>query len=170
MWCHLKFIINQDACLTNIINIANSYINLGYWPKYFKVLSMIIIPKPNKSLYNQPKAFQPIILLNILGKLIEKVIAERLQFTVASNDFIHLSQLGRSKFKSTTDAGIVLTHIVQSGWAKGKSTSFLAFDILQFFPLLNHKLLTLILEKAGLDPKVTSFFVNYLVKRRTSYV
>ena len=89
---------------------------------------------------------------------------------VASNDFIHLSQLGGLKFKSTTDTSIVLTHIVQSGWVKGKLTSSLAFNISQFFLLLNHKLLTLILEKAGLDPKVTSFFVNYLVKRKTSYV
>jgi len=128
-WRHLKFIVNQDACLTNIINIADSCINLGYWPKYFKVSSTIIIPKPNKSSYDQPKAFQPIVFLNTLGKLIEKVIAERLQFTVASNDFIHLSQLGRLKFKSTMDASIVLTHIIQSGWAKGKLTSSLAFDI-----------------------------------------
>jgi len=131
---------------------------------------MIIIPKPNKTSYDQPKAFRPIILLNTLGKLIEKVIAERLQFMVVSNDFIHPSQLSGLKFKSTTDTGIVLTHIVRSGWAKGKSTSSLAFDISQFFLSLNHKLLTLILEKAGLDPKVTSFFANYLVKRRTSYV
>jgi len=98
------------------------------------------------------------------------VIAERLQFTVTSNDFVHPSQLDGLKFKSTTNAGIVLTHIIRSGWAKGKSTSSLAFGILQFFPSLNHKLLVLILEKVGLDPKVTSFFVNYLVKRKTSYV
>jgi len=89
---------------------------------------------------------------------------------VASNDFIHPSQLGGLKFKSTIDASIVLTHIVHSGWVKDKSTSSLAFDISQFFPLLNHKLLTLIIEKVGLDPKVTSFFANYLVKRKTSYV
>ena len=73
---------------------------------------MIIIPKSNKPSYDQPKAFRPIILLNTLGKLIEKVIAERLQFTVASNDFIHPSQLGGLKFKSTIDASIVLTYIV----------------------------------------------------------
>jgi len=30
MWHYLKFIVNQDTCLTNIINIADSYINLGY--------------------------------------------------------------------------------------------------------------------------------------------
>ena len=41
--------------------------------------------------YDQPKAFRPIVLLNTLGKLIKKVIVERLQFTVASNNFIHPS-------------------------------------------------------------------------------
>ena len=98
------------------------------------------------------------------------MIAERIQFTVTSNDFIHPSQLDGLKFKSTTDTGIVLTHIIRLEWAKGKSTSSLAFDILQFFLSLNHCLLTLILEKAGLDPNITSFFANYLVRRKTSYV
>ena len=169
-WHHLKFIVKNNDCLTNIINIADSCINLGYWLNYFKISSTIIIPKPNKTSYNQPKAFQPIVLLNTLGKLIEKVIVEKLQFMVACNDFIHLSQLGSLKFKSTLDAGVALTHIVRSGWTKGKSSSTLTFDISQFFPSLNHNLLTCILEKAGFDPKVTSFFTNYLVSRRTKYM
>jgi len=29
-WQHLKIIIKQDECLTNIINIANACINLGH--------------------------------------------------------------------------------------------------------------------------------------------
>ena len=120
-------------------------------------------------MYDQPKTFWPIVL-NTLGKLIEKIIVERLQFTVVSNDFIHLSQLGRLKFKSTTYAGVALTHIVCSGWVKNKMTGTLTFDISQFFPLLNHRLFTLILEKTGPDSKVTSFFTNYLVKRKTSYL
>ena len=170
MWCYLKSIVNQDDYLINIINIANSCFNLGHWPNYFKYSSTIIIPKPNKTLYDQPKAFRPIFLLNTLGKLIEKVIAERLQFTVISNNFIHLSQLCGLKFKSTMDAGVALTHIVWSEWVKGKTTSTLAFDISQFSPFLNHRLLTLILEKAGLESKVSSFFANYLVKKKTNYI
>ena len=78
LWRYLKFIIKNNACLINIINIADSYINLGYWPKYFKISTTIVIPKPNKTSYDQLKAFHPIVLLNTLGKLIEKVIAERL--------------------------------------------------------------------------------------------
>jgi len=106
----------------------------------------------------------------MLGKLVEKVVAERLQFLVTSNKFIHLSQLSGLKFKSTLDAGIALTHIIQSGWTKGKTTSTLAFDISQFFPLLNHRLLTLILDKVGLEPKAMAFFANYLVRRKTNYL
>ena len=76
---------------------------------------MIVISKPNKQLYDFPKSFRPIILLNMLGKLIEKVTGERLQFQVAANDFIHLSQLEGLKFKSTINAGVALTHIIHSG-------------------------------------------------------
>ena len=70
---------------------------------------------------------------------------------------------------NTLDAGVTLTYIVCSSWAKNKSTSALAFDITKFFPSLNHRLLTTILEKAELGPKVTLFFVDYLVKRKTNY-
>ena len=146
------------------------YINLEYWLDYFKQSSTIIIPKPNKSSYDHAKMFRPIVLLNILEKLIEKVIAKRIQFTVMKNNFIHPCQLGRLKFKSTTDAGVALTHIVRSGWVKGKTTSTLAFNISQFFPSLNHRLLTTILSKAGLKPKVTRFFTNYLIQRKTNYL
>ena len=99
-------------CLSKVINIADVCISLSYWPNYFKVSTTVVIPKLNKSSYDSLKAFHPIVLFNTLGKLIEKVIAERLQFIVASNNFIHPSQLGGLKSKSTADAGVILTHIV----------------------------------------------------------
>ena len=49
------------------------------------------------------------------------------------------------------------------------STSTLIFDILQFFPSLNHQLLTLIMKKAGFNNHVVSFFANYLVNRKMNY-
>jgi len=140
-WNYLKTILTDDVCITNIIKIANTCIDLGYWPNHFKRSSIVIIPKPNKSLYDSPKSFRPIVLLNTLGKLIEKVIGERIQFHVITNDFIHPSQLGGLKFKSTIDAGVALMHIIQSAWIKNLLTSILAFNILQFFPFLNHRFL-----------------------------
>ena len=77
-WSHLKYIIKDKACLKNIITIANTYFKIGYWPNYFRNSTNVIIPKPNKMVYDLPKSFRSIVLLNILGKLIEKVISDRL--------------------------------------------------------------------------------------------
>ena len=82
----------------------------------------------------------------------------------------HPCQLGGLKFKFTTDAEDMLTHIMRSGWVKGKTTSTLAFDISQFFPSLNYNLLMTTLSKMGLEPKVSKFFVDYLVQRKTNYI
>ena len=76
LWKHLKIIVNDVSCLKNLINITNVCIDLGYWPMHFKKLSSIIISKPNKASYNSSKAFRPIMLLNMLGKLIKKTIGE----------------------------------------------------------------------------------------------
>jgi len=150
--------------------IANSCFELGYWLSHFKTSLTIVISKPNKTSYNSPKSFRPIILLNILGKLIKKVISDRLQFHVVTNDFIYQSQLGDLKFKSTSDAGIALTHVIHMGWIKNMLTSTLTFDIAQFFSSLNHHLLLLILKKADFDSHIVKFSSNYLVNRRMYYV
>ena len=105
----------------------------------------------------------------MLGKLIEKVISDRFQFHTISNNFIHQSQLGGLKFKSTSDISIALIHFVHMWWVRNLPTSILAFNISQFFPSLNHWLLTLILGKVELDPRVVKFFLNYHVGRKTQY-
>jgi len=65
--------------------------------------------------------------------------------------------------------GIVLTHLIYTDWVKNCLTSTLAFDIAQLFPSLNHQILPLILDKVGFDPKISCFFSNYLVDRKTKY-
>ena len=166
LWKHLK---KDVVCLRKFINIANACIELSHWPYHFKVSTSIIIPKPNKESYNSPKTFQPIILLNTISKLIKKVISERLQFQLISNDFIYQCQLEGLKQHFTTDTNVILTYFIHTSQVKNLSTSMLAFDIAQFFPLLNHQLL-LILIKAGFDSKILFFFQDYLVGRKTKYL
>jgi len=114
-WRYLKIIMYNLSCLKNVINIANMCINLGHWPSHFKMSTSIIIPKPNKALYDIPKIFRPIVLLNMLGKLIKKVIGKRLQFQVLSKNMIYLCQLGGLKQWSATDDSMVLTYLIYVG-------------------------------------------------------
>ena len=88
-WSHIKRIIRNKECITKFIDIANACINLGHWPSYFKTSITVVIPKPNKAVYNSPKSFYLIVLSNTIGKLFEKIIGEWLQFLTISNNFIH---------------------------------------------------------------------------------
>jgi len=124
-WSHIKSIIKNKECIFKLLDIANACIDLGHWLFHFKMSTMVIIPKPNKSAYNSPKVYRPIVLLNMIGKLFEKMIRERLQFHTIANNFVHQSQLEGLKQRSTTDAGAILTHTIQSGWVKNLVTSTL---------------------------------------------
>jgi len=90
-YSHLKEVLKDSKCCSNIVNIVNICINLSHWLIYFKKLSSIIILKLNKPLYNTSKAFCLIVLFNTLGKLIEKVISKRLQVYTIILNFINLS-------------------------------------------------------------------------------
>ena len=114
-WSYLKHILQDIRCLNNISRIANACIELGFWLSHFKKSTTVVIPKPNKPSYDSPKLFRPIILLNTVGKLIKKVIGDRLQFHAVLNNFIYQSQLGEVKFKSIIDVGIALSYIIQLG-------------------------------------------------------
>ena len=150
-WSTLKLLVRDKKGLSHIIWLANACINLSYWPSHFKESTSVIIPKLQKLSYDLPKAFRPIVLLNTLGKLIEKVIGHRIQHHAVANNFIHPNQLGGIHQRSTADAGTYLTHIIHAGWIKGLQTSVVTFDITQFFPLLNHDFLSACITKAGFD-------------------
>jgi len=111
-WKYFKVVVKDFICLKNIINIANIYIDLGYWPLHFKSSSLIIISKPNKMFYNFSKLFYPIVLLNFLEKLIKKVIEKRLQFHFISKNFIYSNQLGDLKQYLTINVHIFLTYLI----------------------------------------------------------
>ena len=72
----------------------------------------MIIPKPA---YNISKALRPIVPLNTLGKLIEKMVARWLQFDAVKYNILHPNQLGDVAQWSTEDTGVFLIYLVQAG-------------------------------------------------------
>ena len=56
-WSYIKSIIRNKDCIFKLVDIANACIDLGYWPSHFKTSTMVVIPKPNKSIYNSPKSY-----------------------------------------------------------------------------------------------------------------
>ena len=80
---------------------------------------------------------------------------------------MYLNQLEGLKQYSTLNA-LYLTHSVHTRWVKDLHTSTLAFNIAQFFPLLNYQLLLLVVDKARFNPRISSFFANYSLTEKPS--
>src|SRR3954462_13990887 len=93
-WSHLKVCVQTLGGLGTILTLANACLIVGHWPKSFKESMSVIIPKPGKPSYSAPKAFRPIVLLNTLGKLIEKMISNRIQFDMIKHDLVVPNQFG----------------------------------------------------------------------------
>jgi len=87
IWSHIKIIIRDKDCLSKLIDITNTCIDLGYWPSHFKLSTMVIIPKPNKTI----RFIQIVInwlffwiwLENFLRKWLETVFNSTLSPTIS---------------------------------------------------------------------------------------
>jgi hypothetical protein len=114
MWQHLKCIVQDRYASHLFLWLANACLQSGHWPADFNASTMVVIPKPGKLSYDTPKSFCPIVLLNTLGKMFEKMLSNRLQFEAAKHGVLHPNQFRGVCQNSTKDAGCFLTHIVQA--------------------------------------------------------
>jgi hypothetical protein len=65
-----------------IMDITRQCLRIGIHPMAWKVAKGVIIRKPNKPNYNNPKAYRIICLLNYMGKIVEKVVTSLLAATI----------------------------------------------------------------------------------------
>ncbi|GBP39696.1 Putative 115 kDa protein in type-1 retrotransposable element R1DM [Eumeta japonica] len=54
--------------------MANKCLELGYFPRAWKVVAIKVILKPCKDDYTRPKSYRPIGLLSVLGKTVERML------------------------------------------------------------------------------------------------
>ncbi|KAF8693924.1 hypothetical protein AX14_002235 [Amanita brunnescens Koide BX004] len=88
-WRHLKLALSFPDTDLALATLFNKICFTGTWPQHFKESVSVIIPKPNKPDYTIPKAYRPIALLNTLGKLLTKILANRLQHDAAEFNILH---------------------------------------------------------------------------------
>ncbi|GBO19433.1 hypothetical protein AVEN_169731-1 [Araneus ventricosus] len=70
-----------EMILTDLVrftNIFNTCFERGIFPKCWKVTKVVLIPKEGKDL-SQPSSYRPICLLPTWGKILDKVITQRLR-------------------------------------------------------------------------------------------
>ena len=146
--------------------IFDACVHLGHHPTRWKEAVVVVIPKPDKPDYTFPKAHRPISLLECMSKLLEKVIANRIQHDITKRELVPTNQFGGRQHSSCSDAGLALLHDIQEAHRRGLKCAILLFDVKGFFDHVNHGRLVSIMRHLGFDRRVSAWLENFLKDRR----
>ncbi|GIY39266.1 uncharacterized protein CDAR_617811, partial [Caerostris darwini] len=80
--------------------LLNKLLVLGVFPAVWKVARVVLLNKDNKEL-NHPSHFRPICILPCWGKVLDKIICDRLSYYLEANKLLNIKQFGFRKNKST---------------------------------------------------------------------
>ena len=85
-------------------NIFNKCLDLGYFPRIWKVAVCKLIPKPMKPDYGRIESWRPLGLLAVLGKILEALFIRRIRYFLSTKEIMHDDQYGFTEQTSTVDA------------------------------------------------------------------
>ena len=77
-----------------LANIFTACVRLAHHPTHWKEAKVVVIPKPDKPNYSLAKVHQPISLLEMMSKLMEKVVAKCMQHDIVMHELIPTNQFG----------------------------------------------------------------------------
>ena len=148
-----------------ILYVLRWSLRLGIHHDDWKKAIMVVIPKPNKPSYSVPKAYQPIQLLECLGKLLEKIVAKRLMFDCSHFDLIPAEQFGGVSGASCVDTGLSIVHDIKGAINRTLTASLLTIDVKGFFDNINHHRLAYTLHKMGFPEPIVRWTQSFLSNR-----
>jgi hypothetical protein len=131
----------EDGITTEIVQLAyiqfpnfintlyNEYLRQGCYPKRWKGVKLIPITKPGKEDTTDPSKFRPISLINVGGKVPEKILINSIMHHVYTNNLLNHNQFGFTPKNSTTDAAMTVKEFVEDGLREGLKTILVSLDV-----------------------------------------
>jgi hypothetical protein len=134
--CMLKHL--PPNCLQYVLDLSNMSLKEGKIPELWKEARLTMIPKGGGKSASDPANYRPISLLSCLGKLIERVVAQRLKRFLEAADRLAKHQSGFRPGRRTGDNLFFFTQKVTEAFNRGKKILSLYFDIEAAFDAVWH--------------------------------
>jgi len=147
----------------------NGCLRDGVFPKRWKRAKIIPIIKPGKEDCYDVSKYRPISLLNVGGKVLEKVMINRINHHAYTNDYIHKKkQYGFTPQLSTVDAVMAVKDFIEEGFSSGEVATLVSLDVEDAF---NSAWSTKILEslkESGCPRNLYNLTRSYLSQRQAT--
>ena len=153
-----------------ITGMIQQAIRLGYHPKAWKRARGILLEKGGKRDFGLVRSYRVISLLNCMGKILEKVIAEQLSEFCEAYSKLHPGQMGARKERSAIDAVAMLVHTVQENWSKKKLAGALFMDVKGAFDHVSKSQLLTRMIDLGIDTDLVAWTKSFLTDRKIQLV
>ena len=124
---------------------------------------MVTIPKPAKPM-GDPKSYQPISLLCVPYKILERLIYSRVEPLI--NPLLPKEQAGFQHGKSTVDQVVLLTQNIEDSFEAKKKASAIFIDLIAAYDTVWHRGLTCKLLRLLPDKHIVKMIME-LVRNRS---
>lgn len=148
-----------------LLEIFNASLSAGYFPDDLKKTKMIFIPKEgkdNKEIIN----YRPISLLEVTGKLLEKILNARLLKYLENNNKLNNRQHGFRSKRGTQTALAIITETIAIAKAKKQQCNIVLRDIKKAFDKVWHTGLKFKIVKTELPTYMKRILCDYLTDRQ----
>jgi hypothetical protein len=158
-------------CIAQLVDrlyfIFRAVFELETYPDEWKESITVVLRKPGKPSYEQPKAYRPIALLNTIGKLLSSLIADDLSHFCETRGVLPRTQFGGRPARCTSDSMLLLTHSIKEAWRAKKVASVLFLDVQGAFPNVVKEVLLHNMRIRGVPPEYIKVTELILTGRKT---
>lgn len=157
----------KDAllCLPIHLNyIFNLSIDQGLFPNAWKKANVILIPKDGPK--DNPNNFRPISLLPLPGKILEKLVHQRLFSYLNENKILTDRQGGFRPDNSTTLTSSKFVMDILHAQNEGKTTAAIFVDLRKAFDTIDHRIMLKKLNTYGIRNCELKWFESYISNRQ----
>lgn len=155
-----------DLLLTPITSLVNKSLAEGIVPLSFKNAHVSpLLKKPSLS-KDDMNNYRPVSNLSFISKVLEKVVAGRIQSHMVSTNTSNPFQSAYRKFHSTETALLRIQNDILVAMDKGKVTALTLLDLSAAFDTIDHSILLNRLEKwFGITGSALDWLSSYLADR-----
>ncbi|KAF4907992.1 putative RNA-directed DNA polymerase from transposon X-element [Colletotrichum viniferum] len=159
---------------THLTRIMNACLRLEYHPDEFKRSITVVLRKPDRTDFSLPKSWRPVALLSCLGKLLERVVAKRIQELAVKHRLIPRMQFGFPGRCTTKCIESLLSPVYRGFCVKTRNkkkwrSTLLSLDISGAYDHVNRPELLRILVRKGMPDWIVNFIWSFLSDRRTMF-
>lgn len=154
------------------IDTFDSCLKEGIFPKKWKKQQLILLPKPGKP-PGDPSSYRPICLLDTAGKILERIIQNRLRQTTEGEGGLSPNQFGFRAARSTVDAINIIVSTAKKAIVRSRGTKLycgiVTLDVKNAFNTASWQCIMNALENMNVPLYLRRILDDYLNERTLYY-